>query len=97
MDFRRGVYVSLLLLAVAAVFALAGAVAAGHRDAKPGIAGAAAAAVKEEGPVVHRRVLRTNIENSVLNANRPACVSSCPANGGSYTGRGCSSAYQCRQ
>ncbi|RCV33167.1 hypothetical protein SETIT_7G060800v2 [Setaria italica] len=43
---------------------------------------------------VRRRVL-SNISPSSLNPNRAACLRSCPASGGAYTGRGCQKVYQC--
>ncbi|KAF0894537.1 hypothetical protein E2562_039533 [Oryza meyeriana var. granulata] len=85
----RRVHVSLLAVVVVVVVAAA-AVALAGADATSSTGAAAAGEV-----VVHRRVLSSSIQNSALNANRPACLSSCPASGGSYTGRGCKSAYQC--
>lgn len=46
------------------------------------------------GLEVHRRVL-SSVSSSSLNPDRAACLGSCPAAGGSYTGRGCQKAYQC--
>ncbi|KAJ1270495.1 hypothetical protein BS78_06G056100 [Paspalum vaginatum] len=46
------------------------------------------------GEVNHRRILGS-ISLSSLDPNRPACIRSCPAAGGAYTGRGCQKVYQC--
>ena len=47
------------------------------------------------GVEARRRVL-SSISSSSLDPNRAACIGSCPAPGGAYTGRGCKQAYQCR-
>uniref|UniRef100_A0A0E0KPQ4 Uncharacterized protein n=1 Tax=Oryza punctata TaxID=4537 RepID=A0A0E0KPQ4_ORYPU len=50
-----------------------------------------------EGGVVHRRVLQARgggYVNPSLVANRQSCTRSCPARGGSYTGRGNKCIYQ---
>ncbi|KAJ1270498.1 hypothetical protein BS78_06G056400 [Paspalum vaginatum] len=44
---------------------------------------------------LHRRVLAGMVQGSALDANRAACIGSCPARGGSYTGRGCQKKYRC--
>uniref|UniRef100_A0ACD5UXQ8 Uncharacterized protein n=1 Tax=Avena sativa TaxID=4498 RepID=A0ACD5UXQ8_AVESA len=56
----------------------------------------AAAALRQLTPDVHRRIL-VSVSNSVLDPNRPACIGTCGGAGQAYTGRGCQSAYQCRQ
>ena len=57
----------------------------------------AAAALRQLTPDVHRRRILYSLTNSVFDPNRPACIGSCPGAGRAYTGRGCQSAYQCRQ
>lgn len=44
---------------------------------------------------LHRRILAGNVGSGALRPDRPACVQSCPARGGSYTGRGCKTVYRC--
>jgi hypothetical protein len=44
---------------------------------------------------VRRRVLSNVVRSSSLDPNKAACLSSCPAAGGAYTGRGCQKVYQC--
>uniref|UniRef100_A0A0E0DCX7 Uncharacterized protein n=1 Tax=Oryza meridionalis TaxID=40149 RepID=A0A0E0DCX7_9ORYZ len=44
---------------------------------------------------LHRRILAGNVGSGALTSDRPACVQSCPARGGSYTGRGCETVYRC--
>uniref|UniRef100_A0ACD5UPQ7 Uncharacterized protein n=1 Tax=Avena sativa TaxID=4498 RepID=A0ACD5UPQ7_AVESA len=61
-----------------------------------GVVNAAAAALRQLTPDVHRRIL-VSVSNSVLDPNRPACIGTCGGAGQPYTGRGCQSAYQCRQ
>uniref|UniRef100_A0A0D9W3U1 Uncharacterized protein n=1 Tax=Leersia perrieri TaxID=77586 RepID=A0A0D9W3U1_9ORYZ len=46
---------------------------------------------------LHRRILASGtISPGALKPNGPACVKTCPARGGSYTGRGCQTVYQCK-
>ncbi|KAF0894289.1 hypothetical protein E2562_038113 [Oryza meyeriana var. granulata] len=44
---------------------------------------------------LHRRILAANIGPGALKPDRPACPQTCPARGGSYTGRGCKTVYRC--
>ena len=46
------------------------------------------------GVEVRHRVLGS-IRSSSLDPNKAACIGSCPAPGGAYTGRGCQKVYQC--
>ena len=92
MDRRRRVHVAFLAVLVAVV-ALAGAIAAAASDARS--RNGATAAVGGEA-VGHRRMLASSIQDSVLNANKPACLQSCTGAGQPYTGRGCTNAYQCK-
>ncbi|KAF0893895.1 hypothetical protein E2562_031430 [Oryza meyeriana var. granulata] len=94
----RRVHVSLLSMVVVIVATLAGAVAASGDDARSSTGATAAAGVAAGTDVVyvHRRVLSSSIQSSVLSANQPACLRSCTARGQPYTGRGCTKAYQCK-
>ncbi|RLM74690.1 uncharacterized protein C2845_PM15G05090 [Panicum miliaceum] len=85
------------LLAVLIVIALA--LAGGSMEAAPAGKGrrpygARHLATAVLGVEVRRRVLGS-ISPSSLDPNRAACIGSCPAAGGAYTGRGCQKVYQC--
>ncbi|KAL6650553.1 hypothetical protein ACP70R_009478 [Stipagrostis hirtigluma subsp. patula] len=104
------VCVSLLAL-LGVVLALAGPVAGGMKatfsgGGSPGDAAALRRLMStrlEDGVApeltvdleIHRRILAGGISAGALNRNGPACIGSCPARGGSYTGRGCQKKYGC--
>ncbi|PVH35151.1 hypothetical protein PAHAL_7G112200 [Panicum hallii] len=103
MDSKVCVFLLVALLGVA--LALAGSIAGGSMEAV--LAGkrqygaaqlmmtpVTATPTSVLGVEVRRRVLGS-ISPSSLDPNRAACIGSCPAAGGAYTGRGCQRVYQC--
>ncbi|CAM0905084.1 unnamed protein product [Alopecurus aequalis] len=85
-----------LLLTGAVLAVLAASSATGDTTGAAAYRVDTAAALRQLTPDVHRRIL-ISLTSSVFDPNRPACIGTCAGAGRPYTGRGCQSAYQCRQ